>query len=653
MYERMLAPPTSELVAGIQALVVAAVLLGLGYLVVDVLAGRRELDEVDRWGLAFTGLCAFAFVLMLVHMATSGWLYSHPLVVRLVIAATIVALGLRRVRKRERSRGPLWLALGLAALAVAVWASPVFRMMPLTATADTQLHNGWVDQLMAGETTPGAVLTGDIPNYYPWLFHSVGAIATSITPGQTPFHSLGPLHVLQVAGMVLALFALGRSLTTRATTGVGAALLGALSGGFGFVMLRGLDVVTDPRGNDGTDALRYQGDMLFSRSYNLSFHNLIPPFPRDLAFALLISLVLLLALRARSRSGWVDIASGVTLGLVGLTGGETFIVGVVLVLAILVFDTERSVPSAARLLGSALAVYAVWLVPVVVNYLRLDGFVSITHIIPVDLPSTAIVVSWGLATPFAVIGAAAYARRVQTERPIGLVVLFVAVSGVMLVASALIPQVVGDAFDTLGRKHRYWPIFYLSVALVGALGFTWLLEALRLRSRVAAVVVALLVFAIALASPVAASLATPDVVKPHEEVRDGMTRQHDSLLHVVRDAGPGCTIAAPQGVSREVFAFTGYRMLAWTGNWFGENRARIRWADIYDHITPEQERIEDNKLVTGRPDDPRWPEIVEKHGLDLVVVGGDTRPPGGRGWTGVSHGGEDYWVLQVDECSPG
>ncbi|HWC15331.1 MAG TPA: hypothetical protein VG929_12180 [Actinomycetota bacterium] len=647
----MLGPPTSELVAGIQGLVVAVVLLGLGYLVADVFAGRRRLDEVDRCGLALTGLCVFAFVLMLVHMATSGWLYSHPLVVRLLVAGTVVGLGLRRIRNNERARGPLWLGLGLAALAVAVWASPVFRMMPLTATADTQLHNGWVDQLMAGETTPGAVLTGDIPNYYPWLFHSVGAVTTSITPGETPFHSLAPLHVLQVAGTVLALFALGRALTTRATTGVGAAVLGAMSGGFGFVMLRGLDVVTDPRGNDGADALRYQGDMLFSRSYNLSFHNLIPPFPRDLAFGLLISFVLLLALRARSASAWVDVASGISLGLVGLTGGETFIVGVVLVLAIVVFDAERKVATAARLLGPAVAVYAVWLVPVLVNYLRLDGFVSITHIIAVDLPATAIVLSWGLATPFAVIGGAAYASRARAERPVRLVALFVAVSGAMLVASALIPQVVGEAFDTLGRKHRYWPIFYLSVALVGALGFTWLLESVGRRSRAAAVAIVVVAFAVALASPVVATLATPDVVKPHDEVRDGMTRQDDSLLHVVRDAGPGCTIAAPQGVSREVFGFTGYRMLSWTGNWFGENRARIRWADIYDRITPEQERIDDNKLLTTRPDDARWGEVARRHDLDLVVVAADSPPPADLAPRPVTHGTDPYWVVQLQECA--
>lgn len=648
----MLGPPSSELIAGVQALLVAAALLGLGYLVADLIVGRRDLDEVDRWGLSLAGLSLLALILMGVHMATSGWLYSHPGLLRVLLVVVSVALVFVRVMRRPQSRGPLMAAAGMVLVAVAVWGSPVFRMMPLTATADTQLHNGWIDQLMAGETTPGATLTGDIPNYYPWLFHSIGAIATSITPGQTPFHALGALHLLLVAGMVLALFALGRALTGRTTTGVGTALLGALSGGFGFVMLRGVDVVTDPRGNDGMDALRYQGDMLFSRSYNLSFHNIVPPFPRDLAFGLLISFVLLLALRARHANASTEIAAGVVLGLVGLSGGETFIVGCALAVAVVAFDSERRLATAARLLAPALGIYALWFVPILVNYARLGGFVSITHIIPVDLPAIAIVVSWGLATPFALFGVLAYIGSVRQQRPIRLVALFVVVAGVMLMASAFIPTLVGDAFDTLGRKHRYWPIFYLSIALVGGFGFTVVFDTLRNSSALATAVASIVIFAVALASPTAASLATPDVVKPHEEMRAAMVREPDNLLHVLREAGPGCTVAAPQGVSRQVFAYTGYRMLSWTGNWLGENRARIRWAEIYNHITPEQTRLDDNALLTADPRSSEWHATAQRHGIDLVVLDGDARPPPELGAAAVTYGEDRYRVVQVDGCAP-
>ena len=124
---------------------------------------------------------------------------------------------------------------------------------PTNSAATEDALEQRIDQLMAGDAMFGAVLTGEVPNYYPWMFHSVGALTTSLTPGETPYHALAPIQLVQVGGCVLALFALGRTLTRRAMTGFGAALLGALSGGFGFVLLNGLDVVADPRGGDGRD----------------------------------------------------------------------------------------------------------------------------------------------------------------------------------------------------------------------------------------------------------------------------------------------------------------------------------------------------------------------------------------------------------------
>lgn len=618
----MLGPPSSELIAGLEAVVVAALLLWLGYLVADLIVGARAIDESTRWGLALFGLCAFAFVLMLIHLLSQGWLYSHPAAVRSIALAVIVALTIRRLRSRGgRDRSDLWIAGLLLLASVLIWGSPVARMMPLTATADTQLHNGWIEQLMAGDAMFGAVLTGDVPNYYPWMFHSVGAITTMLTPGETPYHALAPLQLIQVGGCVLALFALGRALTKRAMTGFGAALLGALSGGFGFVLLNGLDIVADPRGGDGALALTYQGDLLFSRSFNLGFHNIAPPFPRDLAFGLLISFVALLAVRARSTTAWTEIAAGVCLGFVGLTGGETFIVGATLATAVALFDSSSRLLSLARMLGPALIVYGIWFVPMLVNYAALGGFVSITHIIPVTLPPGAILVSWGLATPLALAGAVVHARRSGSDRGVRLCLLFVATAGLLLAASAVIPEFLGDAFDTLGRKHRYWPIFYLAVALLGALGLTHVLTMLRERSRGAALAALVVATAIAWASPVVASIALPTHIGLHPAIGEAMREEPGALLHELRALGPGCTVAAPQEISREVFSFTGFRMLLWTGNWFGDNRARIRWADIYDVIGSQEERIADNRrLMSGDTDAATWEQIVDERELDVVVA---------------------------------
>lgn len=651
----MLGPPTSELVAGLEALVVAAVLLGLGYLIVDFAAGERDLDETDRWGLSLAGICAFAFVMMIVHLVTGGWLFSHPLVVRLIVVITFIGLLFMRSRRPGRDTKHMWIAGSLVVASLLIWGTPVARMMPLTATADTQLHNGWIDQLMAGDPMFEAVLTGDVPNYYPWMFHSLGAITTTVTPGGTPYHALAPLQLLQVAGGVLALFALGRALTGRAMTGFGAALLGALSGGFGFVLLDGLDVVSDPRAGDGAAALTYQGDLLFSRSYNVGFHNLAPPFPRDLAFGLLISFVTLLAIRARSTNAWTEIAAGCCLGLVGLTGGETFIVGVALTFVIAIVDSDRRLLSLARLLGPALAIYAVWFVPIVWNYSALGGFVSITHIIPVALPATAILVSWGLATPLSLFGGYQLIRRKERWRGPRLVIAFVITAAALLAVSAVIPEVLGDAFDTLGRKHRYWPIFYLSVALLGALGFTHLLTWCRERSRTLGIAAVIALTAIAWASPVVASIALPSNIGRYPGIEEAMREEPGALLYELRRLGRGCNAAVPQEISREVFSYTGFRLVLWTGNWFGENRARIRWGDIYERIGTQEQRITDNKeLISSATDPERWRELVERYDVDIVVLpeaemGGDAF---GLDVIDARYEGSTYGIVQVEACDP-
>lgn len=651
----MLGPPSTDLIAGLEALIVGVLLLWLGYLIADLIATKTDLDETTRWGLALFGLCAFAFVMMLVHLISQGWLYSHAGVVRSITLGVIVLLTIRRMRASVvRDRSHLWIAGLLVLASIAIWGSPVARMMPLTATADTQLHNGWIGQLMAGDATFGAVLTGDVPNYYPWMFHSVGAITTSLTPGETPYHALAPIQLVQVGGCVLALFALGRSLTRRAMTGFGASLLGALSGGFGFVFLNGLDVVADPRGGDGAAALTYQGDLLFSRSFNVGFHNIAPPFPRDLAFGLLISFVVLLAVRARSTTAWTEVAAGLCLGFVGLTGGETFIVGATLATVVAFFDSSSRLLTLARILGPALIIYGVWFVPMVMNYASLGGFVSITHIIPVTLPATAILVSWGVATPFAITGVVVYARRFAADRGVRLCLLFVATAGFLLAASAVIPEFLGDAFDTLGRKHRYWPIFYLAIALIGALGLTHVLTALRERSRPLGVAAFIATTAIAWTSPVVASLALPTHIGLHPGIKAAMREEPGALLYELRRRGPGCAVAAPQEISREVFSYTGFRMLLWTGNWFGDNRARIRWADIYDVIGSQEDRIADNRsLMSGSADPLEWQRIVDQRDLDLVVAPGaklDGPAYSGRDITPVEHEGVSFGIVQVRDC---
>ncbi|HSL68498.1 MAG TPA: hypothetical protein VK977_10135, partial [Actinomycetota bacterium] len=68
----MLPAPPNPFVAGVEAAVVAAAALGLGYLCVDFVGRRWDLDRIARWGLAFPAFVAFVLVVMLLHIATGG-----------------------------------------------------------------------------------------------------------------------------------------------------------------------------------------------------------------------------------------------------------------------------------------------------------------------------------------------------------------------------------------------------------------------------------------------------------------------------------------------------------------------------------------------------------------------------------------------------
>jgi hypothetical protein len=297
----------------------------------------------------------------------------------------------------------------------------------------------------------------------------------------------------------------------------------------------------------------------------------------------------------------------------------------------------------------ALALYALWVVPIVINYARLGGFVNTTHIDPIDLPAYAVATTWGIALPFAVYGATIVIRSLRTDPSARFIaVVTVALIGALAIAT-VIPSIFGEGFDTLGRRHRYWPLVYLAVASLAAVGAAHLAAALRSR---AVLVVSVLAVTAAVASPVLASVALPTKAGTEEVLHAGLKREKDAVLNVVdRSPGASCVVAAPQDISREVFSYTGYRLVLWTGSWFGVNRARIRWADVYDHVATDAQRIRDNRiLVNGWGDPERWQDIVGTYGVDLVVAPADHANY--RPFRDVpQRAAGDYVVLTVGRCS--
>jgi hypothetical protein len=601
---------------------VAIGLLALGYLLIDAGDTRRSLHLLDRMGLAFPALLAYAFLLMLAHIATRGRVFSHPWLVRGMTGGVgLAALAYRMLRPRPRSPGlrvPVLVATALAAVALVVWGNPVARLLPLFPQGDINWHAGWASQLMVGQPTPTAPVTGSIPNSYPWLFHALVALTASFTPGGRAYHAFGPVQFLQTTGVVLGLFALGGLVAKRWTAGAWVAIFGALMGGFGFLLVRHLDVILNPR---TTEALKYGGDLFFVRSYNPSFFNIAPPFPRDVAFALLPGLLVLLALGLQTQRPVLLGGAGVVVGLIGLISGESFVVALLssglLVLAPGPMPRRRV---ALSLFGPAIVVYATWFVPFMGSYIRLGGFVNTNRAAPVVLPLWDVLISWGLITPFALWGGWRVLPRAAREAPARVVLTFLIGAAGALLGTVAAAPVLGRGLSTLGRAHRYWPLLGLALAIYGGLGAEELLRrAWRLRPLVA-VGLALLVPLFALPSPLIASLALARKVPGAPVLTAALQGNGSTILDAVATSGRArCVVAIDSGGFR-IFAYTGYRSVKIDVGGLS-NLARTHWRDLGQSIPSDLQRIDDNRVITQGDSTPEgWRQLADRYGVNLVVV---------------------------------
>ena len=637
--------------------------LGFGYLIADTLTGRRNIDTYTRWGLAFPALALFAVVLEILHIATGGAIFSNGPLVRAVTVAIAAGLLARKVIARrtaapiyEGPRWEPWVLAGTVVLGVSIWGYPLTQMMPLDHIFDINLHAGWASQLMAGETTPSGTITGEIPNYYPWLFHALLATITHFTPGGRALHAFGPFQLMQVAGVMLTLFALGRAVTSRWSGGWGAALLGSLTGGFGYFLLRGFDVILFPRKDGGAEATRFLGDMIATRSYNMSFHNIVPPFPRDAAYLLVVSFLLLLTVGLKQRSLPVLVASGVALGMIGLTGGETFIVGlgVALVVGLAATETGRF-KTGVVVIVPALAVAALWIVPLAINYVKYGGFWN-TAGVPVQLSPLNILFAWGITTPLALWGAVKWLPRIRSEPGVKVLAALVLVAGGLVAASSIIPALLGEGFQTLGRSHRYWPLVYMGVALFGALGVSELFARMEARRMPLLIATTVLLVMLAIPSLVSATVAYPRERGTLPISENALLGRGDAILDRLAPApGERCVAAVPESLSHPVFGYTGYRLVVfrWT-QWLWANAPHLRWKEIYEHITPTRERGRDNTVLTqGSEDVELWRSLVGKYGVDVVLVPAHRiAAPSFAGWEAeeATDGLLTFHVVHVTDC---
>lgn len=510
---------------------------------------------------------------------------------------------------------------------------------------------GWATQMMNGEPVPSATVTGEVPGYYPWLYHGMVALLARFTPGGTAFHALGPLQLVQVTGAVLTLFAIGKQISGKLAAGAAAAIFGALSGGVGLGMLWRLDALRNASGAEATGAT-FLGDIFSRRPYNLSFNNLAPPFPRDVSFSIFLAFVLLLIIGLKRKNDLAMASAGVALGLVGLTGGEAFIVGVgVAALAVTVLSRARKLRTSAVLFGPAVLVYGAWLMPILVSYVRLGGFVNTTRVAPVILSPVGTIVSWGIVIPFALYGAVSLLPRTFTDPGAGVPLVVLVVAGSIMVSNG-VSRVFGSAFLTLGRDHRYWALVYLGVALYGAVGGAMAWDRIR-HLRLGAIGITASIVLVGTLSPFLGSLFYPEKYPADHLVGATLMGKRTMLSAMRPTSGLGCVVAVPTNkLAREVFSYTGYRLVLWVRRPGTENWARIRWRDIYQQIPGDQERLRDNRIATnGNAPEPLVRAVIDKYDINWIVTKA-VKAPVYRGYqrTTFNRGRTPVSLVKIKDC---
>jgi hypothetical protein len=186
-------------------------------------------------------------------------------------------------------------------------------------------------------------------------------------------------------------------------------------------------------------------------------------------------------------------------------------------------------------------------------------------------------------------------------------------------------------------------------------GATDLFERLRRRRPIGAFFFVAVIVLLAIPSPLLASLAYPEEVTPPVVITESLQGEtHTVLNELDTRRGAVCTVAAI-GVSDEIFAFTGHRLVAIVlGNKLEDNQARVRWRDIYEVTESLETRFADTKaLISGGENVSQWQRLVDKYDVDAVVVPATLiESPSFEGLAKVSAPWESkaLYVVWIDEC---
>ncbi|MDQ4124475.1 MAG: hypothetical protein M3134_02595 [Actinomycetota bacterium] len=534
-------------------------------------AGWEGMSAPERAVLSVAGFLAFAVAAMVLNVATRGFVFGTPGVVP-ALAAAPVAWWWRGGREGLATTSRSW--IGLAVVLVAIFLLPVLLTGSGVRTGDPPWHLGWTEQLLGGEPVPVGPAPEVARNAYPWGFHAFLAALVRLVPASTPLLAHDTVHVILLAAIPLVAACLARRVNRRA--GLAAAACTSLVGGFGWLVARGPDFVASPR------EARFGADLVVA-SPN-SVYELFPPaLPRELGLVVagIAVVTLLWALERGTRRARV--LAGVVAGLVGVVSVPMLSTALVWTVVACLFVRGARWRAAADVFVPAILVFGTWAVPVGIGYLRYGGFVDITPRLGMEWPLPTALASYGLLLPLAVAGVV-IARRAEEGR----VLLWLAAASAALLGLA----VARDVFDwtvwnnaTLLHQGRMWPPVHLLAGVFGGVALERAYRALAGRSTRLAAAVLAAVLAVAVMSPVLASIRLTEIISGGRAGFEYAGSDYASGSFV-RDAGEVLgpddvvSVFGSEPLAWALFQVSGARLARYDDPRFDGNDLRIRFSDL-------------------------------------------------------------------------
>ncbi|MDQ4025202.1 MAG: hypothetical protein M3217_06905 [Actinomycetota bacterium] len=576
------------------------------------LAGIDGVRLPERALATVVGFVFFAIVAMLCNVVAGGRVFGNAFAVP-VTAATLVGWWIVRARprvewayltKRRSWAGPTLLVGALALL----YLLPVLLTGSGVRTGDPPWHLGWTAQLLGGEPVPAGPAAEYGRNAYPWGHHAVLASLVRLVPSSTALLAHETVHVVLLLSIPLVAACLARRVDPR--SGLAAAACTSLVGGFGWALARTPSFEPSPReGSYGAD--------LVAASPNSVYELLPPALPREVGLVLAgtAAVFLLIALESGTRRSRV--LAGAVTGAVGVVSVPMLFTALVWAAGAALFARDDRLATLRDVWLPALAVFALWAVPVAVGYLSHDGFVDITPRLGMEWPLPTALGAYGLLLPLALAGAGLAARDRR-----GRTLLVLAGSSTALLSLAVARHVFDwSVWDnaTLLHQGRMWPPVHLLAGALGGLAVTQGVAWVSRRSRGAAVAVGAVVVAVAGASPVLASLGIREVL---DEQRDGYVYGGDDFAEgsFVREAArvldPDDVVAGGTDEVRwALFQMSGARLAHYDDPRFEGNDLRIRFAELarrWDETVAEGGFTPTHSIVPG---------FVSEHAGRVVAEG--------------------------------